>query len=61
MCDDTAWRDPFFLQFVPDWFETQEQIDVWDDDNDYCNDNEVIEWYDGYKNKNPRKQKLKKS
>ena len=61
MCDDTAWRDPFFLQFVLDWFETQEQIDVWDDDNDYCNDNEVIEWYDGYKNKNPRKQKLKKS
>ena len=61
MCDDTAWRDPFFLQFVSDWFETEEQIDVWDDDDDCCNDNDVIEWYDGYKNKNPRKQKLKKS
>ena len=32
----------FSLQFVPDWFITQQEIGSWDD-------NEITEWYEGYK------------
>ena len=32
----------FSLQFVPDWFITQQEIGPWDD-------NEITEWYEGYK------------
>ena len=35
MGDDALWRDPFSLQFVPDWFVTQEQMDLWHDNDDY--------------------------
>ena len=47
---DKAVRDYLFsLQFVPDWFVTREQIDKWYDDDYVYNDNEMIEWCDGYK------------
>ena len=32
MCDQAVKYDSSSLQFVPDWFVTQEQIDLWDDD-----------------------------
>ena len=45
MCDKTVKDDSSFLQFVPDWFVTQEQIkirhddgDHWDDDGGYWDD-----------------------
>ena len=44
MCDQAVKEDSSSLQFVPDWFFTQEQIDLWDDDKCY-------EWYDDGKNK----------
>ena len=34
------------LQFVPDWFFAQQQIDVWYDDDYWYDDDEMIEWYD---------------
>ena len=34
MCDDEVRRDPYSLQFVPDWFATQEQRELWDDNDD---------------------------
>ena len=44
MCDQAVKEDSSSLQVVPDWFFTQEQIDLWDDDKCY-------EWYDDGKNK----------
>ena len=26
------------LEYVPDWFVTQQQIKIWRDDDEYCND-----------------------
>ena len=49
----------FSLQFVPDWFVTQQQIDVWYDDDDIYNDNEMIKWYNGYKTQKVQKAKIK--
>ena len=36
------------LQYVPDWFVTQQKLKIWHDDDDYCSDDEIIKWYDGY-------------
>ena len=62
MCDDVVLRKSYFLQFVPDWFFTQEQLEIWyDEDNDYCTDDEVIEWYKRYEKWKAQKAKIKKS
>ena len=59
MCDQ-AVKDYFFsLQFVPDVFVTQQQIDKWYDDDYAYNDNEMIEWYEGYKKRKAQKAKIK--
>ena len=61
MCDDVVLRQSYFLQFVPDWFVTQEQLEIWHDyDNDYCTNDEVIEWYKSYEKWNSQKAKTKK-
>ena len=58
MCDDVVLRQSYFLQFVPDWFVTQEQLEIWhDENNDYCTNDAVIQWYKAMKNGIPRKQK----
>ena len=53
-------RDPYSLQFVRDWFLTKEQIDVWYYDDEYCdNDDELIEWHNGYKKRKAQKTRTK--
>ena len=47
MCDKAVRRRPWLLEYVPDWFVTQEQMKLWHDDDD-CDDDELIEWYEGY-------------
>ena len=59
MCDDVVWSDPYSLQFVPDWFVTHQQIKIWRDDDEYCDDNELIEWYDGYQKRKEQKAPIK--
>ena len=50
----------FSLQFVPDWFVTQQQFDIWyDNDYVYNNDNEIIEWYKDYEKRKAQKAKIK--
>ena len=49
MCDDAMWGDAFSLQYNPDYFVTQQQIKIWHDGDDYYNNDELIEWYDGHK------------
>ena len=43
MCDDVVWGDAFSLQYNPDYFVTQQQIQIWHDDDDYYNNDELIE------------------
>ena len=45
------------MQFVPDWFVTQEKPEIWHDDDDYCTDDEFIECYKKYENRKAKKQK----
>ena len=48
VCDKAVKDDPSSLQFVSDWFVTQQQIDVWYDDDYWYHDDEIIECYNGY-------------
>ena len=43
MCDDVVPKFSYSLQFVSDWFFTEEQIDVWYYDDQYCDDDVLIE------------------
>ena len=48
------------MRCIPDWFVAEEQIDHWDDDDYYCNNNyELIEWYNGYKKRKDQKASIK--
>ena len=60
MCNKAVRYNLFSLRFVPDWFVTHQQIDVWYDDDYVYNDNEMIRWYDGYKKRKFQKAQIKK-
>ena len=47
------------LEYVPDWFVTQQQIKIWRDDDEYCDDDELIKWYNGYQRRKVQKAKIK--
>ena len=57
MCERAVGKGPYSLEFVPDWFVTQWQVNVWHDHN-YNND-EIIEWYDGYQKRKAQKTNIK--
>ena len=59
MCDAAVWGDLFSMQCVSDWFVTQGLIKIWHDDNDHCNDERLIKWYDGYQKRKAQKAKIK--
>ena len=59
MCDKVVKDDPYSLQYVPDWFVTQQLIDIWDDD-DYAYNDYLIEWYDSYKKRKGQEVQIKK-
>ena len=60
MCEKEVKDNPSSLHFVPDWFVTQEEIKMWHDDDVYCNDDGIIEWYEGYKKRKAQKALIKK-
>ena len=60
MCDKAVRDDVFSLVCVADWFVTQKQIGLWGDDNDYCDDDEIIKWYEGYKEHKAQKEKMER-
>ena len=37
---------------------TQEKVKIWHDD-DYCNDNEILEWYNEHKKRKAQKAQIK--
>ena len=39
---------------------THQQIKIWHDSDDYCNDDEVIKWYEGYQKRKVQKAQIKK-
>ena len=59
ICDNVVCRVPQFLQFIPDWFVTQEQLEIWHDDDEYCTDDEIIEWYKRYEKRKVQKATIK--
>ena len=49
MCNKVVKKYLWLLKYVSDWFVTHQQIKMWYDNDDYCNDDdELINWYDGY-------------
>ena len=48
MFEKAVKKYQWLLKYVPDWFVTHQQIKIWHDNDDYCNDDEIIEWYKGY-------------
>ena len=60
MCEKFVEKYPLILIFVPDWFVMPGQVKVWHDHNYYCDDDEIIEWYDGYKKQKTQKAQVKK-
>ena len=59
MCDKAIKDDPSSLQFVPDWFVGQKQLDIWLDDDYWYHDDDIIEWYKGYQKRKALKAKIK--
>ena len=49
----------WLLKYISDWFVTQQQLKIWDDDDEYCNDDEIIKWYEGYKKRKAQKASIK--
>ena len=52
-------RVPYFLQFVPDWFVTQEKLEIWHDDDEYFTDDEIVESYKRYEKRKVQKATIK--
>ena len=59
-CDKAVIDDTSSLQFIPGWFVTQQQIDLWYDDECQYYDDELIKWYKGYQKRKDQKAKIKK-
>ena len=59
MCDKAVEEDLGLLEYVPDWFVTQQQIGLQGDDDDYYDDDKLIEWYDGHNKRKTQKAKIK--
>ena len=59
MFNEAVRRESWNLRHVLDWLVTQQQMKIWHDDAYYCNDNEMIEWYDGYKKRKVQKASIK--
>ena len=48
------------LEYVPDWFVTQQQLKIWHDDDDYYyDDDELNKWYNRYQKHKAQKLKIK--
>ena len=60
MCKEAVQKRLCLLEYIPDWFVTQQQIKIWHDDAYYCNDDKLIEWYERYQKRKVQKAKIKK-
>ena len=51
-CNEAVCGGPWNLRHVPDWFVTQEEIEVW-------HDNRIIECYNGHQKRRAKKASIK--
>ena len=59
MCIRTVEAGLGLLQYVPDWFGTHQQIKILYDDDEYCDDDELIEQYNVYQKRKAQKAEIK--
>ena len=57
MCDRAVRDEPSSLQYVPDCFVTREQIQMWYDKSEYCDN--FFKEYNGHKKRKAQKAKIK--
>ena len=60
MCNKAVREDLFSLVCVPDWFVTQQQVKLWHDNNNYCDDDRLIKWHNDYQKRKAHKTQIKK-
>ena len=48
-----------YVPVCPCMSVTQQQIKIWRDDDEYCDDDELIEWHDRYQKRKAEKAKIK--
>ena len=67
MCDKTVRKCPSSLMYALDWFVTQQQIKMWRDGDEYCDDDdddddddELIKWYEDYQKRRAHKARIEK-
>ena len=59
MCDKAVRNNPSYLEYVPDWFVTQQQLKLWHDHDDYYKRIIVPFRYDGYQKRKVQKASIK--
>ena len=59
MCNKAVEDDSSSLLLVFDWFVIQEELDLWCDDEYWYHDDDMSEWYKGYKKQKTEKAKIK--
>ena len=50
MCNTAVELDAWLFNYAPDWLATHKWVKIWHDEDDFFDDEKIIEWYDGYKN-----------
>ena len=60
ICDKAAEEDLCLLEYVPDWFVKQQPIGLCVDDDDYYDDDKLVEWYEDYQKRKAQKAQIKK-
>ena len=56
ICDKVKHNKPWLLKYVPKWFVTRQQLNLWDD---HCINDGYIKWYEGYKKRKSQKASIK--
>ena len=65
MCNKAVRNHFFSLEYISDWFVTQQQVKIWHDDDEYHDDDDdedddrLIKQYDGYQKRKAQKAQIK--
>ena len=59
MCNETMRIEPYLLEYVPDWFVTQQQLKLWHDYGEYEDNLFKKQRYNNYKKWKPQKASIK--
>ena len=59
MCNEAVGDDVFSVVYVPDWFVTQQLIKSWHDNDNYYDNDEIIESYESYQKCKAKKATIK--